>query len=151
MNLFLVLLGVLFILFLVALVYIASRDISKGEIVRLFRVDNKTLQKWFDIRMPDFAVEWKKRRKFSRHELNLIIHKLGNPSKFPATNMEGILFKLEAEEKEELPAAKYRLLHKLIPDLKIRFAGMSIFPPMIADHVYRIAKGELDSRELYAI
>lgn len=151
MNLFLILLGLLFILFLAVLIYISIRDLSKGEIVRFFKVDNKTLQKWLDNQMPDFAAEWKARKKFSWQEKSLMIHTLGNPMKFPAMNIKQILFKLEDEEKEDLPAAKYRLFHKLVPNIKSRFAGMSTFPPRIAQQLYLIAKGDPDHLELYAL
>lgn len=151
MNLFHILLGVFIILCIIAVALICVRNIPKGKIVRMFKVDNKTLQNWMNTRMPKFAAEWKKRRKFSAYQLELMFQKLGNPFKSSTADMKGILYKLEKEEKEELPAAKYRLLHQLVPDIKRLFPGMSLFPPIVAERIYLIAKGDLNAKELAKI
>jgi hypothetical protein len=137
-----ILLG-LMILLVIFLIIVAASYYSKADIRAPFQVSDKTFQRWLDRLMPAYALTWKSSKKISGLDYFRIREVLGDPSKFPTLNKVGIMLRVAAIEKEELPAAFYRSLRKAMRmhTQELELVGMCIFPPRIAQQLFQMAKG----------
>jgi hypothetical protein len=137
-----IILGLMILLFIFLIIFSVSYY-SKAKIRDQFRVSDKTFQRWLDRLMPTYAYTWKTSRKISSLDYFRIIGVLGDPSKFPTLNKVGIILRVAAIEKEELPAAFYRSLKKAMRmhTRELELVGMCIFPPKIAQQLFEMAKG----------
>lgn len=143
MNIFLILLGILVILYLLALAYVCVKKVSKKQITDAYNISDKTFLKWLNQLMPNYVTKWKLSiGGVSLADKWLIEKTLGDPETLSAMNRAEII--AEIKKDQNLPKADYRFLREnlLGSNLPIQLIGLSTFPPKAAQWLLMLAKGE---------